>query len=205
MTTQRGRVPMNTSLWLLRTRRDAIRWGGRQRPDWRCALHRVYERTMKERLLPHLAPLWRRFPQTLQWYILWLINPKFTVGVSGVVFDDAGRVLLLKHTFRRRHPWGLVSGWVKRGEPLDAALQREVQEETKLRVHVDRLLIVRTDRFGLFLEAVFLCRLAGGTFQPSNEVTEARWCDVESLPDGVHPHHHPLIRRAIAARSRGHP
>ncbi|HEV2126259.1 MAG TPA: NUDIX hydrolase [Chloroflexota bacterium] len=160
---------------------------------------------MKERLLPHLAPLWRRLPQGLQWFTLWLVNAKFTVGVSGVVLDDGGRVLLLKHTFRRRYPWGLVSGWVKQGESLQEALHREIREETTLRVFVERLLVVRTDRFGLFLEAVFLCRFAGGTFEPSNEITEARWCDVDLLPEGIHPHHRPMIRRAIAARALGNP
>ena len=119
--------------------------------------------------------------------------------MSGVVFDDDGQVLLLKHTFRRRYPWGLVSGWVRAGEPLEAALQRELAEETGLSLSIVRLLAVRKDRFHLFIEAVFLCRLRGGVFRPSNEVTEIRWSRPDDVPPGTHPDHRPLVRTAAEA------
>ena len=153
---------------------------------------------LRERVLPRLAPIWRRLPEWLQWRVLWLVNPKFSVGVTGIIFDAEGRILLLKHTFRRRYPWGLVSGWVKRGEALDAALRREAAEETALAVDVDRIFRVRTDRLGFMLEVVYLCRLRGGTFRPSSETAEAQWRRPDDLPPGVHPHHFPLIREAAA-------
>jgi 8-oxo-dGTP diphosphatase len=141
-----------------------------------------------------LAAIWRTLPERVQWRLLWLLNPKFTVGVSGVVLDDAGRVLLLKHTFRRRYPWGMLSGWVKGGEALEDALRREAMEETGLSISIERLVAVRKDRFSLFLETVYACRVSGGTFRPSNEISEMRWCEVNSLPAGTHPDHAPLIR-----------
>lgn len=143
-----------------------------------------------------LAALWRALPVAVQWRLMWLINPKFAVGVSGVVFDAQGRVLVLRHTFRRRHPWGLVSGWIKGTESLEAALHRELAEETGLSISIVRLLTVRKDRLHLFLEAVFLCRMESGTFRPSNEISELRWCEPDRLPEGIHPHHVPLIAQA---------
>jgi ADP-ribose pyrophosphatase YjhB (NUDIX family) len=151
---------------------------------------------MPEALMPLLARLWRLLPERVQWRLLWLAVPKFSVGVTGIVFDDAGQVLLLRHTFRRRYPWGLVSGWVKRGEALEAALHREVAEETGLAVRIERLFCVRTDRLRSMLEVVYLCRFAGGEFRPSAEVTELRWCRADDLPPGVHPDHHPFLRDA---------
>src|SRR6266542_2070251 len=151
-----------------------------------------------ERLMPWLAPVWRLLPERMQWWVMWLVTPKYTVGVTGIVFDDAGRVMLLRHTFRRRYPWGLASGWVKRGEALDAALHREIAEETSLRVHVERLFRVRTDKFHRMVEVVYVCRYVEGTFRPSSEVTELRWCAPDALPAGVHPHHHPLLMEAVA-------
>ncbi|HXI15642.1 MAG TPA: NUDIX hydrolase [Chloroflexota bacterium] len=148
-------------------------------------------------VVPLLARIWRSLPERLQWRILWLLHPKFSVGVSGVVFDDAGRVMLLEHAFRRRYPWGLVSGWVKAGETLEDALRREAREETSLSISIERMLVVRKDRIGLALEAVFVCRLAGGTFRPSNEITRIQWCAPDQLPPGVHPHHGPLVRSAL--------
>jgi 8-oxo-dGTP diphosphatase len=147
--------------------------------------------------IAHLAAIWRTLPERLQWRILWLLNPKFTVGVSGVVLDESGRVLLLRHTFRRRYPWGLLGGWVKGGESLEEALHREAQEETGLSISIDRMVTVRKDRYSLFLEAVFACRVTGGTFRRSNEISEIRWCAADALPAGTHPHHAPLISGVI--------
>lgn len=145
--------------------------------------------------------MWRALPPWLQWRLTWLGRAKFSLGVTGIVFDEQGRVMLLKHTFRRRYPWGLVSGWVNRGESLTDALRREVAEETALRVTVGPLLTMRTDRRHLAVEAVYLCRLQGGVFRPdafrpNNEVTGIQWCRPDDLIPGVHPGHHPLIRAA---------
>ena len=153
-----------------------------------------------ERLLPYLLPVWRLIPEPAQWRIMWLLNPKYAVGVTGIVFDADGNVLLLEHTFRRRFPWGLVSGWIKRDESLVAALHREVAEETGLTISIDELFQVRTDRLHFMVEVVYLCHLEGGTFRPSSEVTAAQWRDPSDLPAGVHPHHFPLIRAAARAR-----
>ncbi len=127
-----------------------------------------------------------------------LAAARFSVGVTGIVFDDAGRVMLLKHTFRHRYPWGLVSGWIKRGEAPAAALHREVAEETSLSIQIERLYRVRTDRLHRAVEVIYLCRLRGGTFRPCHEVTAIHWCAPDALPAGVHPHHAPLIRGAAA-------
>src|SRR6266542_218499 len=154
-----------------------------------------------ERLKPWLARVWRLLPERVQWRVRWVLTPKYTVGVTGIVFDDAGKVMLLRHTFRRRYRWGLASGWVKRGERLDAALHREIAEETSLRAHVERLFRVRTDKFNRMVEVVYLCRYRDGTFRPSSEVTELRWCAPDDLPEGVHPHHFPLIREAAEQTS----
>jgi len=63
-------------------------------------------------------------------------------GVRVAVFDDAGRVLLVKHKYEAegREIWMLPGGAIEDGETsIDAAI-REVLEETGLIVSVDRLL-----------------------------------------------------------------
>jgi len=149
-----------------------------------------------------LAAVWRRLPERVQWRLRWLFNPKFTVGAGGVVLDGQGKVLLLKHTYRRRYPWGLVTGWVKGDESLEHALRREAAEETGLSLSIGRLAAVRKDRFGLFLDVVFVCRSSGGTFRPSNEVSEIRWFRTDDLPTGTHPDHVALIRGLAEVQQR---
>ncbi len=56
--------------------------------------------------------LWKvlPIPQWGRWVLLWLTNTKYLVGVSGFVFDAEGRVLVVRHTYRKRYPWGLPGG-----------------------------------------------------------------------------------------------
>jgi ADP-ribose pyrophosphatase YjhB (NUDIX family) len=53
-----------------------------------------------------------------------------TLGVRGLVLDEAGRVLLVEHTYV--HGWWLPGGAVDRGETLVDAMARELREETAI-------------------------------------------------------------------------
>jgi 8-oxo-dGTP pyrophosphatase MutT (NUDIX family) len=57
----------------------------------------------------------------------WFAVRPVSVGVLGLVVDEAGRVLLVEHSYR--HGWYLPGGGVKRREALDDALRRELREE----------------------------------------------------------------------------
>jgi ADP-ribose pyrophosphatase YjhB (NUDIX family) len=128
--------------------------------------------------------------------------PLFSLGVSGAVINPSGQVLLLRHAFRRRHPWGLVSGWVNRGESPSDAMRRELREETSLIGEVGPVLLIRGDKRAPSLEVVYLVRVSGGTFRPSGETPEGCWHDLgQTLPDGLHPTHRPVIQ--LAARVAG--
>lgn len=59
----------------------------------------------------------------------------FGLAVKAVLLDDRGRCLLIRRSAASKHfrgKWDMPGGKVDPGEPFDAALLREVEEETGL-------------------------------------------------------------------------
>lgn len=107
---------------------------------------------------------------------------KFPVGVSAAIINDAGEILLFRHTYRGRYPWGMPSGWLETGEDPGEAIAREVLEETGLQVTDVRALLAQSARDARRLDLVYRCRIAGGQFRPSAEVSEIAWFSRDELP-----------------------
>lgn len=129
-----------------------------------------------------LLKIWRLFPVWMQAAASRLIRPLFQVFAAAVIFDTQNRILLVKTTYNRFHPWGLPGGSLEYGETAEETLLREMWEETSLQIEIDRLLFVKTwapDRVGLY----YLCNITGGAFQPSDEVSELGYFHHEDLPD----------------------
>jgi 8-oxo-dGTP diphosphatase len=61
-----------------------------------------------------------------------------TIGAACVLFDVEGRVLLVRHSYGRLN-WELPGGSALPGESPDDAAERELAEETGLRLRPDRL------------------------------------------------------------------
>jgi ADP-ribose pyrophosphatase YjhB (NUDIX family) len=152
----------------------------------------------------HIVLLWcwktLPVPRRVRWLILWLANTKYLVGVTGIVFDDAGRVLLVRHTYRKRFPWGLPGGWVGGRERLEAALARELAEETGLEITVGEVYAVQSDFPRPQVDVVYLCRHHGGDFVPNPEIAEIKFCAPGDLPERMLPGQKRLLARVFAER-----
>ncbi|MBB6118337.1 NUDIX hydrolase [Nocardiopsis algeriensis] len=126
------------------------------------------------------------------------------VGVTGIVLDEEGRVLLHRRADDGR--WCTPGGILEPGEQPAGAVVREVREETGVEVAVERLASVvaqephtypNGDRVQ-FLDLAFRCRPVGGA--PSaegDETLEVRWFAPDELPR-MHPR---ITRRIDDARS----
>jgi len=143
-----------------------------------------------------LLKIWRAFPLWMQALASRIIRPLFQVFAVAVIFDQDKKVLLVKTTYNRFHPWGLPGGSLEYGETAEGALVREMYEETNLRIEIERFLFVKTwkpDRVGLY----YLCRVVDGEFQPSDEVSELGYFSQYDLPD-VRLEDTGLIKRLFA-------
>ncbi len=145
------------------------------------------------------ARLWSRLPLWARYTLVWWLNAHFVIGAVAVVRDDAGRVLVARHTYRRRRPWGLPGGWVRRGEDPADTVVREVLEESGLRIRAIRPMTVQREA-PHHLTVVYAARPDGGAFRPSDEVAEVRYIVPGEWPEGLREDHRSLILASV-----GHP
>ena len=145
-----------------------------------------------------LVSIWRLLRRPSQWYLLWFINHKFIIGVSGVIFDEQKRILLLRHRYWKAGSWGLPGGYVEHKEKLEEALRRELQEETGYQIQVHALLRL-VSGYKLRIEASYVGTIIGGDLHlDQKEVIEARFFAVNELPAGLLRSHRAIIALACA-------
>jgi 8-oxo-dGTP diphosphatase len=120
------------------------------------------------------------------------------VGVGAVVFDAEGRVLLIQ---RGREPlkgrWTLPGGLVELGESLEAAVTREIAEETGLivvvlqHIEVVQRIYIEPDTSRVRYHYIihdYLCRLVSGKVTAASDAGDAQWAPREAwAPDGANP------------------
>ncbi|MFR9726412.1 NUDIX hydrolase [Streptomyces sp. MS19] len=110
-------------------------------------------------------------------------------GVSMVVHDDAGRVLLGRRADTGR--WSIPGGIPEPGEQPALAAVREVLEETAVRCVAERILLVQTlppTRYPngdqvQFTDIAVQCRAVGGEARVNDdESLEVGWFALDELP-----------------------
>ena len=121
---------------------------------------------------------------------------------------DSGGVWQVLLVRRAQEPlkgeWSLPGGAVELGETLQAAICREVLEETGLVVEAvdvveafDRISHDAEGRVRFHYVLVdFLCRVVGGSLACASDALEARWAGEKEL-DGLTPLTVEVIRKAL--------
>lgn len=134
-------------------------------------------------------------------------QPLLLVGVAVAVVNEKGELLLQK---RSDGLWGVPGGFMELGESTEEAGRREVFEETGLEIgrldlagvfsgkehHVK---LPNGDEFYPVTIAYISTEMKGGVLQADGqETTEAKFFNVNELPEGLNP----LIKNLITQYSQ---
>jgi 8-oxo-dGTP diphosphatase len=152
-----------------------------------------------------VAGLFGRLAQIPQSWarIAWfgLVAPRVSERVplvvhQGVVLSERGVLLAVRADLRG---WELPGGNAHPGEPEQAAVRREIREETGVDVEV-------LEHVGDWLRSgfrphrarIWRCRAVGGRPAPSEETLRVEWFDPAALPATLFPWYREPLAQALA-------
>lgn len=152
-----------------------------------CAVLTGFDRLAKLRpagpdlIVEHLGELRKRFEQSLLPRAPQAERRQPIVTVGALIFNAQGECLMVR-TPKWNRSWGIPGGKVRYGEAMEAALVREIKEETGLDVHDIRFVIaqdcIETPEFYRpehFLLLNFACRTNGTAVCLNEELEDFRW------------------------------
>ena len=129
------------------------------------------------------------------------MNQQILPAVAAAIFNEQGEILLQKR--KDVNQWGLISGHVEFGETVEAALLREIEEETNATARIIRFIGVYSapasqtyyynNRTVQYITSYFEAQLTGELLSgfSNNETQELQFFSTTALPDNLallHPH-----------------
>jgi len=121
------------------------------------------------------------------------------LGAAAFVFDDDGRLLVVKENYGRFR-WSLPGGAVEDGESPENACVRETLEETGVGVQIEHL--VGTYALPDITVYAYRCAIVSGepALQPTEELTAVEWLSPDAIPNPKSNVLHHALGDAIEGR-----
>ena len=132
-------------------------------------------------------------------YVVFL-DPK--VAAVALVVDGDGIVMVKRGVEPEYGKWAFPSGYVDRGEVVEAAAVREVKEETGLDVALDRLIGVYSLKGSPVVLVVYLAHITGGEVAIGHDALAVKTFALEDLPPLPFPHDEQILKDWHVAESR---
>ena len=120
---------------------------------------------------------------------------KFTVSVAAIVVNENDEILLLNHVLRSDLSWGIPGGFIANGEQPEAAVRREIREETGLELENIKMIRVRT--MNRHIEILFRASPIGTAKAQSLEINELGWFKANEMPEKMSHIQKQLIEKVL--------
>ena len=114
------------------------------------------------------------------------------VSVAALVTNDKGEVLLVNSPWRG---WEYPGGLIEPGESFEAALKREVREESGIEIEITGFIGICKNVERNIVNIDFAARCTGGTLTTSEESTEVGWFAPEDAMELIT---FPLTKKRLA-------
>jgi len=139
--------------------------------------------------------IWRKMPYFLRLRIIRVTQEKFTVSVAAIITNDRNEILLLNHVLRPFSGWGIPGGFIEAGEQPDAAVRREIREETGLELTNLEMMRVRTIK--RHVEILFRAAATGKGEVKSREINALGWFEIDEMPERMSCVQKSLIKEVL--------
>ncbi|MCU0496933.1 MAG: NUDIX domain-containing protein [Anaerolineae bacterium] len=137
-------------------------------------------------------------------HFVWrLFQPKYTIGVAGVIFNEHGQVLLVEHVLHPLTPWGLPGGWINPNEQPYRGLERELLEELQLTSRVESVLLTEIS-YRYHLDIAYLCQAQLPIGELSSELLSYGWFAPDQLPKLILFHQQSIAKAVEMRANDGH-
>ena len=122
---------------------------------------------------------------------------KFTVSVAVVIVNENEKILLLNHVLRSDSGWGIPGGFMQSGEQPEAAVKREIREETGLELKNIKLLGMRTTN--RHIEFLYRASPVGTARVRSLEINELGWFKINEMPEKMSQIQKKIIEEVLSS------
>ena len=139
--------------------------------------------------------IWEKTPYFLRVRIIRATQPKFTVSVAAIIINEKSEVLLLDHVLRPYSSWGIPGGFIKDGEQPEAAVRREIREETGLELAAAEMIRIRT--INRHVEILFRAQANGEATIKSREIKDLGWFATGEMPEQMSRTQKQLIEQVL--------
>jgi ADP-ribose pyrophosphatase YjhB (NUDIX family) len=122
-----------------------------------------------------------------------IVYSELKLAAAAIIPFQRGIVLIKRGIEPAYGKWSFPSGYVNRGEVIERAVEREVLEETGLRVAVKWLVGLYSSAGSAVALSVYHADVRGGELAAADEALEARVYGISHLPELAFEHDRRIV------------